>query len=154
MLLLAGDGPLRKRLNELISETGIGRHVVMTGQVPHSLMPELLAAADVVAVPSVQVAGVEEASSLILLEGMASGKPVVASEIGGMRDLIQNRVTGFLVPPTGITAMSDALTEILQDAELAKSLGERARQHVVANHSSESVGRKVMNIYETILESR
>ena len=152
VLLLAGEGPLRRRITDLVTECGIEQNVVMLGQLPHECMPEVISACDVCVIPSVGVAGVEEATSIIMLEAMACGKPVVASAIGGLREVIGNESYGVLVPPADPVALATALNQILGNEGLRRAIGVEARRYVETHHSWETVLRRVVAIYETVAE--
>lgn len=115
-LVVAGDGPLRRRVP------------AATGFVPHPQLQRLYARAAVVACPSRR-----EGFGVTCLEGMAHGKPVVATAVGGLRDLVVDGETGLVVPPRDPVALRGALERLLGDDELRRRLGsagrERARRH-------------------------
>ncbi len=150
-LLLAGHGELEPMIRRLVDDLGLRQCVHMPGQLPHDRMPLALAACDLCVVPSVPVAGVEEATSVLALEAMASGKPVVASNLGGLREIIADGDTGVLVSPGDPVALGASIAELLQDDRRRRDLGERARSYVVAHHSWESVAQKVGAVYERLL---
>jgi len=108
-LLLIGAGPELHRLQELTTELEITERVHFLGRIPNDLMPSALAIADVVVLPSLRIEGVEEGSSLGLLEAMSSAKPVIASNIGGLREAISDGKTGLLVPEQDAAAIADAI---------------------------------------------
>lgn len=150
-LVLAGSGRLKSHLAALISDLGISDHVTMPGQVANELMPDVIAACDVGVIPSMPVAGVEEATSILMLELMASAKLVVASSIGGLRETIQPQVTGILVEPNSPPALAQALVTSLSDSELRSQIGGAARQYVEKHHSWSAVGGRVAAIYDRLL---
>ena len=122
-----------------------------TGQVPHAQMPDLIRQADIVIVPSIPVAGVEEATSILALEAMASGKCVIASDIGGLREIIENDRTGILIPPGDPEVLAEEIVSALQDEERRHRLGRNAREYVVKNHSWAQVAEETMRVYESVL---
>ena len=132
-LLIVGDGVDRSRLEAQVRDSGLGDRVVFTGAQPHAAMAGYYAAADCIAVPSVPVAGVEEATSISVLEGMASGRPVVASAIGGLRELIDSGRNGLLVPPNDPKALAAALQAAMRQA---RPLGDAAREDVRHRYSA------------------
>lgn len=101
----------------------------------HKQMPELDHVSDVVLIPSVASEAVIEATSISALEAMACGVPVIASNIGGLAELISNGLTGVLVPQANPLAIAQAITTVMNDSHLRSDIGRRARQHVVNNHS-------------------
>ncbi|OGS43147.1 MAG: hypothetical protein A3K76_01515, partial [Euryarchaeota archaeon RBG_13_57_23] len=86
ILIQAGDGPEERCIEDLISQGRLWETVRMVGSVPHERIVKFYGASDLVLIPSVASAGVEEATSLAMLEGMASGKPVIVTDIGGLKE--------------------------------------------------------------------
>lgn len=125
-----------------------------TGQVPHAQMPDLIRQADLVIIPSVPVAGVEEATSILALEAMASEKCVIASNIGGLREIIENDRTGILVPPADPEILAEEIVSVLQDDERRQQLGKNARAFVIQNHSWARIAERTMEVYRSVLEVR
>jgi glycosyltransferase involved in cell wall biosynthesis len=115
-LVVAGDGPLRPEVP------------AARGFVPHDELQGLYARAAVVACPSRR-----EGFGVACLEAMAHGRPVVATDVGGLRDLVVDGETGIVVPPRDPAALRGALERLLADRELRRRLGaagrERARRH-------------------------
>lgn len=122
-----------------------------TGQVPHSQMPALIRQADIVIIPSVPVAGVEEATSILALEAMASGKCVIASDIGGLREIIQHDKTGILVPPSDPEALATEIIEALRDEGRREALGRNARAAILAHYTWEIAAEKTIRVYDDVL---
>lgn len=123
-LTLAGDGPLRESLRQQVQDLGIEEGVAFAGLLDDVRPP--LHAASVFVLPSSS-----EALPLSLLEPMAAGCAPVASAVGGIPDVIEDGVTGRLVPPGDATALSEALLATLQEAASGAALGERARASIV-----------------------
>jgi len=119
VLLLAGDGPERKGCNTLAAELGLQDHVRFLGQ--RRDVPALLAACDVVVVPSES-----EGLSLSGVEALATGRPVVAFDAGGVGEVVDNGETGFVVPDGDAVAFADAVLALLRDAALRAACGTRA----------------------------
>jgi glycosyltransferase involved in cell wall biosynthesis len=97
-LLLAGDGPLKPNLQRLADDLSISSRVHFLGGLSHKSLMPLIAKSIALIVPSMPVDGVVEATSLSLLEGMACGAPAIASNIGGLAEIVDHGRTGFLVP--------------------------------------------------------
>jgi glycosyltransferase involved in cell wall biosynthesis len=116
LLVIAGDGPLRERIPGA------------RGFVPHDELQQLYARAAVVVCPSRR-----EGFGVACLEAMAHGRPVVATRVGGLRDLVVDGETGLVVPPRDVGALRAALERLVADRELRRRLGaagrERARRH-------------------------
>jgi glycosyltransferase involved in cell wall biosynthesis len=152
-LILAGSGKLKARLQSLVAELGIDNNVSMPGQIPNESMPELIASCDLGVIPSMPVAGVEEATSILMLELMASGKPVIASAIGGLRETIRHGETGLLVEPGQARALGERIVSTLADPQLCARIGSNARRYVELHHSWHAVANQVADVYDRFLAS-
>lgn len=122
-LLLVGDGPLRADLEARASTLGLARQVLFAGVREDA--PRLMAAMDVVALPSRT-----EGMSNALLEAMALARPVVATDTGGNPELVEDGVTGRLVPVDAPEVLADAIGDLLTHPPLARRLGEAARRRI------------------------
>ena len=120
-LTLVGDGPSRPQLERLIRERLGDRHdAVFTGWLPHDQVRQLYAESQVVAFPSVW----PEPFGRVGLEATGLGKPVVAFDVGGVREWLVNAHNGFLVPPKDIVAFAGALNRLLRDETLRRTMGQ------------------------------
>ena len=130
--MLVGDGETRGELERQIRLAGLGAHVRFMGQQPRHRVIELVGSADAVAQPSVILAnGKMEGIPVALMEAMAMERPVVATDISGVAELVENGSTGLLVPPGDPGRLSDALRAIHDDPELGRALGRAGRRKVV-----------------------
>ena len=137
-VVIAGEGPLRDRLEELAREKGLEGHVRWLGF--RRDVGDLLAAADVFVLASRQ-----DAFPTVLLEAMAAARPVVATQVGGIPEIVEPGRTGVLVPPGDPEALAAAVDALLADPRTAALLGvagrERAREHFsIAEWTSRLVG--------------
>lgn len=105
-------------------------------------------------IPSVPFCGVVEATSIAALEGMSVGKPVFASNIGGLAELIEEGLTGFLFPAGDAEALAALLRLAVQDGKKCEAVGKSAREYVLKNHSLEVWVEKVMEVYRHTLQAR
>jgi glycosyltransferase involved in cell wall biosynthesis len=133
-LVVVGDGPLRPQVPQAI------------GFLPNPELQERLARAAVVAVPSHR-----EGFGVVCLEAMAHGRPVVASAVGGLRDLVVDGETGFLVPPRDQAALGAALRRLLDDRELRERLGAAARERAATRFSWRHVTDLTLDAYEAVV---
>jgi len=147
-LLVAGDGPERERLAGQVHEYGLEGHVRFLGTVDAAPMPGWCARASVVIVPSVSHKGVEEATSISAIEGQACARPVVASALGGLREVVTDGVNGLLVPPGDPDALADAVRRVLLDSALAARLGAAAAENVRAHHALDAWARRFAEVFE------
>jgi glycosyltransferase involved in cell wall biosynthesis len=127
------------------------KFVMALGRVRHENMPALIQAADVVIIPSVPVAGVEEATSILALEAMACGKTVIASNIGGLREIIEQNRTGILVAPGDPEALADEIVAALQDDGRRAMLGVAARRAILERYTWERAADETVKVYEEVL---
>lgn len=131
-LYIAGDGPLRRELTELIGKLELGRHVYLLGE--REDIPQLLSAADMFILPSRS-----EGLPIALLEAMGAGLAVVATRTGGIADLVEVGVTGMLVDPDQPAALASAITRLIDDPALRRRLGQAAREKVKNSYTLEKM---------------
>lgn len=124
--LIVGDGPMRPEIESLRDELGLGDNVVMAGA-RHDV-PDLLLAMNVVVLSSFSI----ECFPMALLEAMAAGRPAVCTDVGGVREMIDEGVTGYLVAPHDPGALARRLLDVLTDDALARRMGRAARARVEA----------------------
>jgi glycosyltransferase involved in cell wall biosynthesis len=141
--VLAGAGGRDPRVARAIDDAGLGARFIHLGFLPHDEMAEVICAAELLALPSLA-----EGFSLVLLEGMAAGAIVVASAVGGARELIDDGENGYLVPPGDAEALSRALVNGLRlDAGGRQSMVASARARA-SRFSIAETARKMMAVYE------
>lgn len=143
--VIAGDGPHRSQLEQLCEKMELTGFIQFLGE--RKDIPHLLAASDLVVVPSLA-----EGQSLIVLEGMASHLPVIASDVGGMREMIQDGKTGLLVPPANPTALAQAIGLVLADKNLAKRLGDDGAHFVESEMTLETMISRTRALYHEMLK--
>ncbi len=143
-LSLIGDGPLRRELSDLQSDLGLRDHISFLGQ--RDDVARLLPQFDVFVLSSLS-----EGISIALLEAMAAGLPVVATNVGGNPEVVQHGVTGLLVPPQDSRALADALLQVLSDPEARQAMGRKGRERVEAHFSLSAMARHYGQIYERAL---
>jgi glycosyltransferase involved in cell wall biosynthesis len=119
-------------------------------------LPDLFRSASVVVVPSVErtcygrAVRVPELLGLVALEAMACGTPVIASRVGGLPEVVQDGITGFLVPPGDVQALRERLEQILRDPSLAQRLGAAAREVVLERFTWAKVAERCLAAYENL----
>ena len=146
-LVVAGDGQERRQLEILVADLNLQRAVHFLGSVPAPSMPGLYRRSDVIVVPSVPSLGVEEATSISALEGQACARPVIASNLGGLREIIQEGETGLLLPPGDAAAIAEAVERVTADPYLASHLAAAGARHVQDRHSHVAGARRYAEIY-------
>ena len=134
-----GEGRERRRLEAEIARRGLGGVVRLTGAVPEEEVARRLAAADAFTLPSVVAPnGQMEGIPVALMEALAAGLPAVASDLSGIPELVEDGVTGLLVPPGDPEALAAALARVAGDPALARRLGEAGRRRVAEGFSLET----------------
>lgn len=145
-LMVVGPGD-PSELAELARQLKITHAVTFTGS--RSDVPDLLAAADVGLLTSDR-----EGMPLAVLEYMAAGLPVVATNVGGLPEVVLDGSTGFLVPRRDSASLSGRITELLDDPGLARSMGQRGRERQRAQFSCETMVRRVTELYDEMLSAK
>lgn len=145
-VVIAGEGDLRGELER--RARAAGAQVTLAGSLPRDAMAAALAAADVVAVPSVvDQAGNVDGLPNSLLEALAAGRPVVASRLAGIPDVIEDGVNGLLVPERDASALAEALGRLRHEPETCARLGREARRTAVERLSWEAAASAFEDCY-------
>lgn len=143
-VLIVGDGPEGDRLRRRAGELGLGGRVRFVGARPD--VEAFLRAADLFVLPSVS-----EGVPLALLEAMASGLPVIATAVGGIRQLVQDGTTGLQVQSEDPKGLAQAMARVLDDRGLAERLGRGAREWAVGHVAPERVVGEYLELYRQVL---
>jgi len=130
-ILLVGDGPEMDNLKETSHRLGIEDSVILPGPVHRDDVPAYIGAMDICVLPDSNVFG----SPIALFEFMAMGKPCVAPDLGPIRDVIEDNVTGIVFPHGDFAALGSALLHLVEDPALRSQLGARARETVFKRHT-------------------
>lgn len=146
-LLIVGDGPYKKWLVDLVNKLDLKDRVVFVGPVDDYWLPSYYSATDVVVLPSTSRL---EAFGIVGLEGMASGKPLILSDIPGVRDVISDK-EGYIVEPLDPSAIAEALDKIWNAPEMAREMGKRGRLRVEKLFSWEKVAKDIENVFNDVL---
>jgi glycosyltransferase involved in cell wall biosynthesis len=142
-VLIAGSGVEEQRLREQIGEAGLEETVLLLGT--RTDVPDLLAAADVAVCCSDF-----EGTPLSVMEYMAAGKPVVATRVGGLPELIEHGVHGLLFESRDVAGLAGAIGELLGDQERRTRFGERARVRQQREFDLDSTLRRLEELYEML----
>jgi glycosyltransferase involved in cell wall biosynthesis len=148
-LLVVGSGEDAERFRTFSHERGLDPHVTFLGQVDNQRIASIYQEIDVLVVPSVW----PENSPVTITEAMASGIPVIASDVGGIGELVEDGVTGYLIPLRDSLAIAERIGRFLKRPELLKSMGERARGRIQAYQMRQQVNR-IVEVYQEVIAHR
>lgn len=143
--LLVGSGGDERRLRGLAREKGIERHVIFTGY--RTDIPRLLTAIDLFVAPSFS-----EALGISILEAMSMEKPVIASNVGGIPEVISNEKNGLLIPPGDPGAFAEAILSLLCNSQRAEKLGKSARKTVEERYHLHRAVDDTVSLYQSVRE--
>ncbi|MBN1901059.1 glycosyltransferase [Candidatus Sumerlaeota bacterium] len=146
-LLLLGEGPLKEDIEKEARNLGIEENVLFLGHQQN--IPDWLTIADI----SILSTHVEGFSSTIL-ESMAVGVPVIATNVGGNPEAIEDGVTGFLTPPSDAGAIAEKALLILDNPQIAREIREKARQKVAESFTIDVTAKKTIELYRNILQKK
>jgi glycosyltransferase involved in cell wall biosynthesis len=145
--MIVGEGPERRRLEAAADSFGCRERVVFTGQ--SSEVWPFYSAADVFVLPSHS-----EGSPNVLLEAMAGGIPIVATEVGGVPEMVEQNQSALLVPANDPPALAAAIVRVLIDGELAQRLTTNASALVATRYTLENYVRSLVEIYRQVVKTR
>jgi len=143
--LLVGDGFLRKKIQGLISKFNLEQQVILTGW--RQDIPRILKALDIFVLTSLW-----EGLPISVLEAMAASLPVIATNTGGIAEVVSGGKTGFLVPPGDVNRMTEKLNNLLADENLRKQLGENAKTSLGSEFSVENMVKNTENLYWDLIK--
>lgn len=144
-LLLCGDGPQRKRLEQMIRHLGLEEYVTITGFLPYEDMPGVYELADIFVLPSIH----EELGSS-LLEAMSMQLPIVATHVGGVPNIIRHEYNGLLVEPKSPEVLAKAIERLLVERVLAEKLAEQGNEFVRNQYGVETKFARIREVYRQL----
>ncbi len=140
-LVMVGDGPLRAQAQAIVDAAGLGALAWLPGE--RNDVPDVMRSLDGFVLPSLA-----EGISNTILEAMASGLPVIATRVGGNAELVEEGVTGRLVPPADAPALAQALVDLAGSPQEAAAMGRRGRQRVEAQFSLPAMVQAYRQVYD------
>ena len=141
--MIAGDGELRSSLEEIVQREKLDNIVHFVGY--RKDVREILAAVDIFVHPSLW-----EGFGLSILEAMAMGKPVIATDVSAIPELVKDGLTGFLVPPNNISGLASAIAALSSDEGLRQKLGQKAKERCLSMFSVENMIKKTLELYDEL----
>ncbi len=146
-LLIIGEGPLRAKIERYAQSLGLGEKVKFTGF--RRDISEIMAMTDIFILSTLW-----EGLPFVLLEAMASSKPVIATDVNGNREIIVNEDTGLLVPPKDPEALAQAIIKLAGNPQRAKEMGEKGFLRVKEHFNLEAMVKKTTDLYESLSAKR
>jgi glycosyltransferase involved in cell wall biosynthesis len=154
VLVIGGYGDLREELERRAHETGVAASVYFPGQLARDRVARYIGAADVFVVPSIRDQGGNvDGLPNVLLEGMGAARPIVASRVAGIPEVIADGEHGLLVPERDPDALAAAIIRLLDDRVLAQRLGEAARRRVIEELTWDATAARFEAVYYRALAS-
>jgi glycosyltransferase involved in cell wall biosynthesis len=146
--LIVGDGILREKLEEQVKNLNLISNVIFTGT--RKNIPDLLPAMDIFVLPSCS----REGLGISIIEAMAAEKPVVATDIGGIPEVVKNGETGLLVLPRNSEALAQAIIELLQNPKKANTMGKKGRIRFQEKFTNKRMLSEVENLYVALINQK
>jgi L-malate glycosyltransferase len=151
-LLIVGDGPEKPALIKQTQSLGLFNKIIFTGSIPNSDLPQFYKAADIFVLPSIiDKRGDTEGLGVVLLEAIASGTAVIASNVGGIPDIVMNKKTGLLTDQKSSLGLSSAIVNLLGSLSQRKKLATAAKQHISKNYSWNKIAKEFNSVFSSIL---
>lgn len=144
VLCLVGDGPDREEIERQASALGVIRHALFVGYQDH--VGSWYEAFDVLVLPSAN-----EGTPVVAIEALAAGCPVVATRVGGVPDVVEDGVTGYLVAPRDTEALAERLERLARDPKLRRRLGDAGKERVLTRYAVERLVADTDELYRSLL---
>ena len=139
---LVGEGPMRTSIEARAAQLDLNAHLTLTGALPPDRVAEIYGKADVVVLSSTS-----EGVPIVLMEAMSHALPVVATEVGGIPELVDDGRTGLLVPSEDPASLADALRRILDDPERAKEMGREGAKTIVESFNAATSAAQLERLF-------
>lgn len=151
--IIAGDGDLKNALHRKIYDLGISKTVMLAGSIQRDELPLYFSGCDIMAVPSVRdQKGNVDGLPNVLMEGLSSGRAVIASDIAGIPNVINNEINGLLTEPGNTQQIADAIARLVDDGPLRRRLGAEARRECLNRYTWKITGAKYAKGLKAILQ--
>ena len=145
-LVIVGLVPLIQRWHELSDVLGVKDNILFVGEVPHTETPSYYAAADMVVVPSLS-----EALPLVGIEAAACSKPLIASHVGGVPEIVYDGENGLLYPPRDSRTLAEKIVKLILQPSLRHRMGERGRRLAEEKFDSRLTSERILSLYQQVI---
>jgi glycosyltransferase involved in cell wall biosynthesis len=151
-VVIGGDGPEREKLLKKARELKVAERLTLLGKVFRDDVPCLMRQADVFVLPSMpQRSGDTESLGMVLAEALSSGTPCVASHTGGVGDIVEHEVNGYLFKPGDASGLAQSVVALLRSPEKLRIMGKTGRKKIEEHFSLPTVSEKVASVYKSLL---
>lgn len=151
VLLLVGGGEMEQELKEQIEGSNLSEKAIMTGPIPHDRIAGVYALIDILVYPRYSMRLTELVTPLKPLEAMATGKALIASDVGGHKELIRHEETGLLFPAGDVFALTESMKRLLNDQDLRRNLERQGNEWVRQHHTWEKTTAVYIEMYAKAL---
>ena len=145
-VIISGDGPQKPYLKKIVNMNNLSGIVEFVGEVPHDKVPEYIGKMDIFVMPSLS-----ESFGVSALEAESMEIPVVATNVGGIPEVVVNEVTGLLVKPNNHWALANAIIKLLSNNDLRTKMGKNGRKLVIEKYNWQENMEKIEKIYKSLI---
>ena len=147
-LFVAGDGPEKQRIEEIIKERHLKDRIILLGHINQEEVKQYLSKARFVVVPSIWY----ENCPYSVMETLAIGKPVIGANIAGIPELVEDKVNGLLYKYDSVSDLESKMKILYENPELAKEYGKNAKKIAIDNYGKEKYYNQIIDIYNKVLK--
>ncbi len=148
-VLIVGKGELEETYKSLVDSSGLSKKIIFVGYISDNLLPKFYNTADMFVLPSIDKS---EAFGIVSLEAMSSGVPVIASDLAGVRSVVDKKKTGLLVKPGNVDNLTDMINYLLKHPRIAKEYGKSGREKVLNSYTWEKIGYDLENVLKSLVK--
>lgn len=148
VLNIAGGGELTEFYQQMAERNSCARNVSLLGKIPYTDMPKLIADNNIIIIPSIK----SEGTPTVILEAFAIGRPVIGTRVGGIPELVQNEVNGYVVPPNNPNELSRCIIKLLHQPDLAAQFGQAGRTQVENNYTWNKITEQYIKLYAEVVQ--
>ncbi len=148
-MTMAGDGPMHEELVALTNDLHISKQIDFPGFVPNEQAHKLIEKSHIIVMPSL-----EEAFGVAAIEGSVHGRPVIATTVGGIPEVICDGQSGILVPPDDVDALATAIIKLASDKELRNSMGQAGKKIVCEQYLWDNCVDRIVALYDRLINEK
>jgi glycosyltransferase involved in cell wall biosynthesis len=149
-LLIVGDGDSKDTYMQMAKDIGISQRIIFAGRVSDKDLPDYFSICDFLVLPSTDKS---EAFGMVLIEAMASGKTVIASNLPGVRSVVSDSINGLLVKPKDVNDLNKKIVYLLTNVKISDQFGKLGRQKVISDYSLLTVNNRLHKILSEVIEN-